>query len=119
MVSHHLYNNWLQCLIACWYPQIIIKLLVTAESAVLLGQYQVDSQEFYRVMAADNPLAKLQSKILRTLTMKGPMSRRKLQQCTHAHRSGTPQWNAALKGLIEDLKVGKRDDAYFLIDVAV
>ena len=89
----------------------------TAQDAVLLGQYQVQSHEYYRTKKLDTPNARVQEKILRAPKMKGPLAKRKLQQVTNAGRDGTELWNRALAGLLQDGRVGKRDDgAYCLAD---
>jgi hypothetical protein len=82
----------------------------TAHDAVLLGEYQLASHEYYRTKKLDTPNARVQDKILRALAMKGPLPKRDLQRFTHAHRDGTELWNRALGGLIQDGRVGKRDD---------
>ena len=82
----------------------------TASDAVRLGQYQLDSHEYYRTKELDTPNARVQDKILRALQMKGPLPKRDVQRFTHAHRDGTELWNRALAGLIQDGRVGKRDD---------
>lgn len=82
----------------------------TACDAVLLGQYQLASHEFYRTKQLDTANARVQEKILRALKMKGPMSKRQLQQVTHASRDGTALWNTALDGLVREALVGKRED---------
>ena len=74
------------------------------------GRMQGISNEFYRVKAADTSNARVQAKILRALEMRGPMSRRKLQQHTNAHRDGTDLWSRALEGLLRDRSVGKQED---------
>jgi hypothetical protein len=84
---------------------------------VLLGEYQVASHEYYRTKKLDTPNARVQDKILRSLNMKGPSGKRKLQQFTNASRDGTELWNRALAGLLQDGRVGKRDDGvYYLAD---
>jgi len=87
-----------------------------ASDAVRLGQYQAASQAFYRVCAADNPLAKAQGKIERVLEMKGGMSRRDLRRFTNAGRIGTTLWNAALDGLIKERRVYQKEGRYFVAD---
>jgi hypothetical protein len=87
----------------------------TARDAVLLGQYQVDSHEYYLTSKMDNPLASIQEKIIHALTMRGPLKRGRLQDYTNARRVGTELWSRALEGLIRDGRVGKREDgAYYL-----
>jgi hypothetical protein len=87
----------------------------TAETAVLLGQYQVDSHQFYATVKTDNPLAQVQSRILHVLGTQGPMRKGRLMDYTNARRVGTEVWNRALAGLMRDGQVGKREDGtYFL-----
>jgi len=108
-------HAWRSALLLAWLRHEDAITAKTAEDAVRLGQYQVDSHDFYRVKAADTPNAKVQAKILRTLTMTGPSFKRELQQRTHAHRDGTELWNRALEGLVKDGALGKREDgAYYL-----
>ncbi|MGC2793151.1 MAG: bifunctional DNA primase/polymerase, partial [Candidatus Sulfotelmatobacter sp.] len=103
-------HAWRSALLLAWLRHEEIITAKTAEDAVRLGQYQVDSHEFYRVKAADTSNARVQAKILRALEMRGPMSRRKLQQHTNAHRDGTDLWSRALEGLLRDRSVGKQED---------
>ena len=89
----------------------------TAEAAVLLGQYQVASHEFYLTKKMDNPVAAIQAKILRALKMQGPAKKRELQRRTHADRVGTDWWARALDGLLKDGMVGRREDGtHFLAE---
>ena len=81
-----------------------------AGDAIALGDYQVASQAFYRTRPADTPNARVQAKQLRALEMHGPLTKRDLQQKTHASRDGTDLWNRALDGLIRDGAIGKRGD---------
>jgi len=85
----------------------------TAEDAVRLGQYQVDSHDYYRTTSADNAVAKVQGKIVRVLEMKGPMFKRELQQRTNARRDGTELWTRALEGLVRDEAISKREDGTY------
>ena len=85
----------------------------TAEDAVMLGQYQIASHEYYRPNSADTANARVQAKILRALEMKGTRSRRELQRDTHAGRDGTELWNRALDGLLRDKAIGQREDGRF------
>jgi len=103
---------WRSALLLAWLRREDTISSRTAEDAVRLGAYQVASQEFYRVQAADTATAKIQAKIVRALNMKGPLSRRDLQKATHAERIGTQLWNKALEGLIEDLRVHRQEEGY-------
>ena len=107
---------WRSALLLAWLKREEKITARIAGEAVRLGQYQAASQEFYRVSAADNPVAKCQAKIERVLSIKGPRSRRDLQRDTNAPRIGTTIWNAALDGLVKELKVGQKDGRYFLMD---
>lgn len=108
-------HAWRSVLLLAWLRHEDIISTKTAEDAVRLGRYQIASHEYYRVKAADNDSAKAQGKIVRALTVKGPLKRRELQQYTHAHRVGTFLWNQALDGLLRDRTVGKGEDGrYFL-----
>jgi hypothetical protein len=108
---------WRSALLLAWLRREEVITEKTAADAVLLGQYQVASQEYYRTAKIDNPYAAVQSKILRSLEMKGPATRRELQQRTNAGRVGTELWNRALDGLLKDGKVGKREDGEFYLAV--
>jgi hypothetical protein len=108
-------HAWRSALLLAWLRHEDTISAKTAEDAVRLAQYQVASHEYYCVTAADTPNAKAQGKIVRALTMKGPLNRRELQKRTNAHRIGTDMWNRALDGLLRDRRVGKGDDGrYFL-----
>jgi hypothetical protein len=112
-------HAWRSALLLAWLRHEESITEKTAEDAVRLGQYQVESHDYYRTKSADNAAARVQGKILRSLELKGPTSRRKLQKRTHAERDGTDLWNRALDGLVKDRAVGKRDDgAYYLADEA-
>lgn len=103
---------WRSALLLAWLRREQTITPAIAQDAVRLGQYQVDSQEFYRVAAADSGNAKIQAKMMRTLSMHGPMSKRQLQKRTHAERVGTSAWEKALAGLIGDLRITFRDGRY-------
>jgi hypothetical protein len=109
---------WRSALLLSWLRQEEVITEKTAADAVLLGQYQVASQEYYRTVKIDNPYAAVQSKILRSLEMKGTATRRELQQRTNSARVGTELWNRALDGLLKDGRVGKRDDGKFYLAVS-
>ena len=101
---------WRSALMLAWLRHEEAITIHTAEDATLLGQYQVDSHDYYRTKAAENVTAKVQEKILRSLRMKGSLSKRKLQRITHAERHGTEVWNRALDGLLRDRRIGKHED---------
>jgi hypothetical protein len=109
--------------VQCWRSALVLAWLRNkeridepiAQDAVRLAQYQVESHAFYQADAADNQLAKIQANIERTLTMKGPLSRRDLQRWTNARRVGTDQWAKALTGLIRDGRVGQREEGRYFI----
>jgi hypothetical protein len=103
-------HAWRSALLLAWLHHEEAISPRTAEDAVLLGQYQVQSHEYYQPQAADTPNARVQAKILRALQMRGPMSKRQLQQFTNAHRDGTELWSRALEGLMRDRSVGKQED---------
>ena len=103
-------HAWRSALLLAWLRREEAISAKTAADAVLLGQYQVDSHEFYKVKAAEGSNARIQAKIIRALEMRGPLTKRTLQQATHASRCGTEAWTRALDGLIKDRQVGKRED---------
>ena len=103
-------HTWRSALLLAWLRHEEAISTKTAEDAVRVGQYQVDSHDYYRTKAADTANARVQGKIMRALTMRGPLPKRQLQQITHAQRDGTDLWGRALDGLIKDRAVGKRED---------
>jgi hypothetical protein len=108
-------HAWRSALMLAWLRREEAITPKTAEDAVRLGQYQVDSHDYYRTKAAETQNAKVQEKQLRALRLRGSQSRRDLQRITHAERYGTEVWNRALDGLLKDKSVGKRGDgAYYL-----
>jgi hypothetical protein len=109
---------WRSALLLAWLRREETITEKTAADAVLLGEYQVASQEFYRTVKIDNPYAAVQDKILRSLRMKGLATRRQLQQRTNAGRVGTELWNRALEGLLKDGRLGKGEDGGFFLAVA-
>jgi hypothetical protein len=109
-------HAWRAALILAWLKHEDAISAKTAEDAVLLGQYQADSHDYYRTKSADNATAKVQGRIVRALELKGPMPKRELQKRTNAHRDGTELWNRALAGLLQDERVGKRDETYYLAE---
>ena len=108
-------HAWRSALLLAWLRHEDAISAKTAEDAVLLAQYQVDSHEFYRTTAAENPVAKVQARIVRVLTMKGTLAKRNLQQLTNANRDGTELWNRALDGLLRDGAIGKRDNGEYYL----
>lgn len=112
-------HAWRTALLIAWLrhePCISPK---TAGDAVRLGQYQVASHDYYRTKSADNAVAKVQAKIRRALEVKGPLSKRKLQQSTNAQRDGTELWGRALNGLVQDGAVAQgQNEDYYLTEAA-
>ena len=108
-------HAWRSALLLAWLKHEGAISAKTAEDAVLLGQYQIASHEYYRTVPSDNAIAKVQTKILRVLEMKGPGLKRELQRHTHAYRDGTELWNRALAGLIQDGRVGKAEDGTYYL----
>jgi hypothetical protein len=104
---------WRSALLLAWLRRRDVIDAVVAQDAVRLAQYQVESHEFYQAAAADTQTAKIQGKIVRALTMKGPLLKRELQKHTHAHRCGTDAWDKALTGLRRDQLVGQREDGRY------
>jgi phage terminase Nu1 subunit (DNA packaging protein) len=106
-------HAWRSALLIAWLRHEDTISAKTAQDAVMLGQYQIASHEYYRTKSADTANARVQAKLVRILEMKGPMSKRELQRLTHAHRDGTELWNRALDGLVRDRAIGKREDGAF------
>ncbi len=110
-------HAWRNALRLAWLRQEEIISEKTAQDAVLLGQYQLASHEFYLTKPVDNPYAAVQDKILRSLKMQGPAKKRELQRRTNASRVGTMTWAGGLDGLIKDRAVGRRDDGVYYLAV--
>lgn len=108
-------HAWRSALLLAWLRHEDAITVASAEDAVRLGQYQVDSHDYYRTKAADTPNAKVQARILRMLEMRGQLSKRELQKYTHAHRDGTDLWSKALDGLLKDRAIGKREDGVYYL----
>lgn len=108
-------HAWRNALRLSWLRREDVISEQTARDAVMLGQYQVASHEYYRTKKLDTPNARVQEKIMRVLKMKGPTTKRDLQRFAHADRDGTELWNRALAGLIQDGRVGKREDGVFYL----
>lgn len=106
---------WRSALLLAWLRHEESITAKTAEDAVRLGRYQVASHDYYRTKPADTANARVQAKILRALELKGPLSKRKLQQRTHAQRDGTELWSRALGGLVTDKAVGKGEDGLYYL----
>jgi hypothetical protein len=110
-------HAWRSGLLIAWLRHEESITAKTAEDAVRLGEYQVASHDFYRTKSADTANARVQARLLRVLEMKGPLSKRELQQFTNARRDGTELWNRALDGLLRDRAIGKRENgAYYLAE---
>jgi hypothetical protein len=103
-------HAWRSALLLAWLRHEDVISAKTARDAVNLGQYQVASHDYYRTKSADTANAKIQARILRALELKGPLSKRQLQQYTHAYRDGTDLWSRALDGLLRDAAIGKGSD---------
>lgn len=69
-------HAWRSALLISWLRHEEAITEKTAQDAVLLGQYQISSHEYYRTNSADNATAKAQARIIRALEMKGPLSKR-------------------------------------------
>lgn len=111
-------HAWRSALLIAWLRHEEAITEKTANDAVLLGEYQVASHDYYRTHSADNATAKVQAKILRALELKGPLVKRELQRRTNANRDGTELWNRALDGLLRDGAIGKRQDGAYLVIVS-
>jgi hypothetical protein len=110
-------HAWRSALLIAWLRHEESITERTAEDAVRLGEYQVASHDYYRPKTADTANARVQGKILRTLELKGPLSKRQLQQFTNANRDGTELWGRALGGLLNDNAIGRREDGnYYLAE---
>jgi hypothetical protein len=110
-------HAWRAALLLAWLRHEESISAKTAADAVSLGDYQVASHDFYRTKSADTANARVQGKLLRALELKGPLSKRQLQQCTNAHRDGTELWSRALDGLLRDGAIGKGEDGrYYLAE---
>jgi len=109
-------HAWRSGLLLAWLKREETITAKTAEDAVKLAQYQVDSHDYYRVKAAENVSAKVQEQILRVLR-KGPTSKRHLQQFSHASRVGTEVWGYAFAGLVKNGNIAQHKDSeeYFLV----
>ena len=111
---------WRSALLLAWLRHEEIISAKTAEDAVSLGEYQVASHAYYRTKSADNAVAKVQAKILRALELRGPLTKRQLQQHTNARRDGTELWGRALEGLLRDKAIGRGNDGkYYLAELSV
>ncbi|HET9741749.1 MAG TPA: bifunctional DNA primase/polymerase [Terriglobales bacterium] len=108
-------HAWRSALLIAWLRHEESITTRTAEDAVRLGEYQTASHDYYRTKSADTANARVQAKLLRVLELKGPMSKRELQQRTNARRDGTELWSRALDGLLRDGAIGKRDDGAFYL----
>jgi len=64
---------------------------------------------------ADSQIAKLEERIRRALSAKGPLTKRELQQDVHAHRDGLWAFNAALSNLEENDEIDSLDGKYRLV----
>lgn len=106
---------WRTCLILSWLKHEDVVSENTALDAIKLGDYQVQSHEYYRVASADNATAKVQAKILRALQVKGPCGKRELQRCTHAERDGTELWNRGIDGLLKDGRLSQLDNGTYFV----
>lgn len=107
-------HAWRSALLLAWLHHEPIN-QKWAGAGILLANYQVQSHEYYRTHKADNPLAAIQAKIVRALSMGGPTSKRELQHRTHASRSGTEWWNRAFDGLLKAGQIRKREDGKFSV----
>jgi Protein of unknown function (DUF3987) len=108
-------HAWRSALLLAWLhhePAINKKM---AAGGCMLAMYQVQMHEFYRTAKMDNPLASIQDKIVRCLTMKGPQKKKVIWNVTHGSRSGTELWNRAFDGLIRGGAVGQLSDGRFAV----
>jgi hypothetical protein len=104
---------WRSALMLAWLRHEDAITAKTAGDAVRLGQYQIASHDYYRTKTVENPVAKVQARIVRALEMRGPLTKRELQKYTNAHREGTDVWNRGLDGLVRDRSVGKGEDGNY------
>lgn len=73
--------------------------------AMRLGDWQLNIRDSLFVAEATNDVATYQIKIKTKLRRKGPMTRSKLRDSTHAERVGTEIFDRALRGLLESKQI--------------
>lgn len=84
-----------------------------AEKVVALLNYQLAARKFADPIDADNRIAKLEERVRRLLTA-GPMQKRDLERHANKSRAGSWAWNAALKGLGEEMFYDPKTKTYSL-----
>jgi hypothetical protein len=65
-------------------------------------EYQRQVRLVYRPIEAENPSARMEQKILRTIRQHGPLSRRELYKHTHAERAGARVLTDAMRSLTQE-----------------
>ena len=84
-----------------------------AQRTVTLLNYQLAARKFADPIDADNRIAKLEERIRRLLGG-GPMHKRDLERHGNKSRAGSWAWNAALKGLGEEIFYEPKTKTYYL-----
>jgi hypothetical protein len=74
----------------------------TVRAVIEFLRYQVAVRRLLSPQVADNPLAKLQQKILARLSKGDHLTRRDLYRAVHADRYGTQIFNMAIDGLCQE-----------------
>jgi len=74
----------------------------TVRAVIEFLRYQVAVRRLLSPQVADNPLAKLQQKILARLGKGDRLNRRDLYRAVHADRYGTQIFNMAIDGLCQE-----------------
>ena len=81
--------------------------LETVRTVTAILDYELRVRTLLDPIDADNTISKLEEKIRRALTAKGPLSKRDLRRDTHADRAGIWAFEAALNNLLraEDIEL--------------
>lgn len=73
----------------------------TVRKAIKLCDWQLEVRKLHDPIDADNALARMEEKIRRTLTARGPLTERQLKQATNANRDGLWTFDQAKQNLIK------------------
>jgi hypothetical protein len=84
-----------------------------AQGTVALLNYQLAARRFADPIDADNRIAKLEERIRRLLAG-GPMPKRDLERHGNKSRAGSWAWNAAIRGLGNEIYYGEKNKIYSL-----
>jgi hypothetical protein len=89
----------------------------TVRKILALCTWQLETRRLHDPIDADNEVARMEEKIRRVLTARGPLSSRELRQYTNTHKEGIWLFETAIRNLskISDITFLKAEKRYAIL----